>query len=94
LLEKEKLNGANFMDWYCNLRIVLIQEKIEYVLTKPYPDDLPAGSSAADHRVHEKRCDDAPNVSCLMLATMSPDLQKQYEHVDAYTMIQGLRGNT
>jgi hypothetical protein len=27
-----------------------------------------------------------------MVATMSPDLQKQYEHVDAYTMIQGLRG--
>jgi hypothetical protein len=27
-----------------------------------------------------------------MLATMSPDLQKQYEHVDAYTMIHGLHG--
>jgi hypothetical protein len=27
-----------------------------------------------------------------MLATMSLDLQKQDEHVDAYTMIQGLRG--
>jgi hypothetical protein len=27
-----------------------------------------------------------------MLTTMSPDLQKQYEHVDAYTMIKGLRG--
>jgi hypothetical protein len=27
-----------------------------------------------------------------MLATMSPDLQEQYEHVDAYTMIEGLRG--
>jgi hypothetical protein len=26
-----------------------------------------------------------------MLATMSPDLQKQYEHADAYTMIEGLR---
>jgi hypothetical protein len=38
----------------------------------------------------EKRCDDALNVSCLMLATISPDLQKQYEHVDAYTIIQGL----
>jgi hypothetical protein len=35
---------------------------------------------------------DALNISCLMLAIMSPDLQKQYEHVDAYTMIQGLRG--
>jgi hypothetical protein len=27
-----------------------------------------------------------------MLSTMYPDLQKQYEHVDAYTMIEGLRG--
>jgi hypothetical protein len=27
-----------------------------------------------------------------MLAIMSPDLQKQYEYVNAYTMIQGLRG--
>jgi hypothetical protein len=27
-----------------------------------------------------------------MLAITSPDLQKQYEHVDAYTMIQGLHG--
>jgi hypothetical protein len=27
LLEKEKLIGANFMDWYRNLRIVLRQEK-------------------------------------------------------------------
>jgi hypothetical protein len=27
LLEKEKLNGANFMDWYRNMRIVLRQEK-------------------------------------------------------------------
>jgi hypothetical protein len=27
-----------------------------------------------------------------MLATMSPGLQKTYEHVDAYTMIEGLRG--
>jgi hypothetical protein len=48
LLEKEKLNGANSMDWKCNLRIVLRQEKIEYVLTEPYPEDLPTGSSTVD----------------------------------------------
>jgi hypothetical protein len=87
LLEKEKLNEANFMDWYRNLRIVLRQEKIEYVLTEPYPDDLLADSTIADHRAHTKHRDDALNVRCLMLARMSPDLQKQYEHVDAYTMI-------
>jgi hypothetical protein len=27
VLEKEKLNGTNFIDWYHNLRIVLRQEK-------------------------------------------------------------------
>jgi hypothetical protein len=74
LLEKEKLNRANFMNWYRNLRIVLRQEKTEYVLSEPYLEDLPAGSSAADHRANEKRCDDALNMSYLMLATMSHDL--------------------
>jgi hypothetical protein len=86
LLEKEKVNGPNFMDWYYNLRIVLTKEKTEYVLTELFPEDLPAGSSAADCRANEKRCNDALNVSCLMLTTMSPDLQKQYEHVDFYTV--------
>jgi hypothetical protein len=76
LLKKEMLNGANFMDWYCNLRIVLRQEKTEYVLVESHPDDLSVSSSATDRRAHEKRCDDALNVSCLMLTTMSPDLQK------------------
>jgi hypothetical protein len=90
LLEKEKLNGANFMDWLCNLRIILRQEKTEYILTEPYPEDLPAGLSPANHGAYEKWCDDALNVSCLILAIMSPDLQKQYDHVDAYSMIRGL----
>jgi hypothetical protein len=54
LLEKEKLNEANFMDWYRNLRIVLRHEEIECVLTVPYPNDLPAGLTIVDHRAHEK----------------------------------------
>jgi hypothetical protein len=74
LLEKEKLNRAYFMDQYRNLRIVLRQEKNEYVLSESYPKDLPAGSIAIDHRAHEKCCDDVVNVNYLMLATMSHDL--------------------
>jgi hypothetical protein len=76
LLEKEMLNGANFIDWYHNLRIVLRQEKTKYILTELYPDDLPASSIAVDRRAHEKHCDDVLNISCLMLATMFPDMQK------------------
>jgi hypothetical protein len=62
------------MDWYRNLRIVLRQEKIEYVLSEPYPKDIPTDSSDADRITYEKRCDDALNISCLMLVRMSPAL--------------------
>ena len=33
VLKKDKLNGANFLDWYRNLRIVLTQERVR-VYTK------------------------------------------------------------
>jgi hypothetical protein len=54
LLEKENPNGANFIDWYHNLRIVLKQEKIEYVLTESYTEDLPASWSTTDRIAYEK----------------------------------------
>ena len=92
VLDKEKLNGTNFIDWYRNLRIVLRQEKKEYVLEQPYPNDLPDNATDADRTAYEKHIDDAVNMSCLMLATMSPDLQKQYEHTDGYNMIGELCG--
>ena len=92
VLHKEKLNGTNFIDWYRNLRIVLRKEQREYVLEQPYPNDLLDNAINVDRTAYEKHCDDAVNMSCLMLATMSPDLQKQYEHTDAYNMIGGLRG--
>nr|ABG22008.1 retrotransposon protein, putative, Ty1-copia subclass [Oryza sativa Japonica Group] len=91
ILEKEKLTGTNFMDWYRNLRIVLRQEHKEFVLTQPFPADLPNNASAAQRREHEKRCNDYLDISCLMLATMSPELQSQYEALDAHTIITGLR---
>ena len=71
VLEKEKLNGTNFIDWDRSLIIVLRQERKEYVLELPYPNDLPDNASNADLTAYEKHCDDAVNVSCLMLATMS-----------------------
>ena len=90
--DKEKLNGTNFIAWYHNLRIVLRQEKNEYALEKPYPDDLPDDATDSARAAYKKHCNDAINVNYLMLATMSPDLQKQYEHTNAYNKIAGLHG--
>ena len=77
ILEKEKLNGSNFLDWYRNLRIVLKQEKKEYVLEKPVPKRAPpANASQANRNAYKKHEDDALDAGCLMLATMNSDLQK------------------
>ncbi|KAK8694405.1 hypothetical protein V6N13_071958 [Hibiscus sabdariffa] len=88
LLEKEKLNGINFLDWFCNLRIVLKQERKEYVIEEAVPNDPGPNAPRAVKDKFKKHMDDMLDVGCLMLATMTPELQKQHEDMVAYEMIQ------
>ena len=37
VLEKDKLNGTNYADWICNLRIILRAANKEDVLVNPSP---------------------------------------------------------
>ncbi|KAK8585384.1 hypothetical protein V6N13_076258 [Hibiscus sabdariffa] len=91
LLEKEKLNGIIFLDWFRNLRIVLKQERKEYVIEEDVPIDPGANASRVDKDKYKKHMDDMLDVGCLMLATMTPELQKQHEDMVAYEMIQNLK---
>ena len=79
VLEKDKLNGANFLDWYRNLRIVLTQERKLYVLEQRISEAPPANATRDDKDAYKKHQDDALDVSSLMLATMNSELQKQHE---------------
>ncbi|KAK8596879.1 hypothetical protein V6N13_001488 [Hibiscus sabdariffa] len=74
LLEKEKLNGINFLDWFRNLRIVLKQERNEYVIEEPVPDESAGNAYRADKDTFKKHMDDMLDVGCLMLATMTHKL--------------------
>ncbi|KAG8497203.1 hypothetical protein CXB51_008568 [Gossypium anomalum] len=91
VLEKDKLNGLNFLDWFRNLKIVLKQERKLYVIEKPLPDEPPANASRADKDAYKKHLDEMVDVRCLMLATMNPELQKQHEDMVAYDMIEHLK---
>ncbi|KAK8624779.1 hypothetical protein V6N13_089665 [Hibiscus sabdariffa] len=91
LLEKEKLNGINFLDWFRNLRIVLKQERKEYVIEEAVPNDPGPNAPIADKDKFKKHMDDMLDVSYLVLATMTPELQKQHEDMVAYEMIQNLK---
>ncbi|XP_017609417.1 uncharacterized protein LOC108455356 [Gossypium arboreum] len=91
VLENDKLNGLNFLDWFRNLRIVLKQERKLYVNEQPLPNEPPANASRADRDVYKKHLNDMVDVRCLMLATMNPELQKQHEDMVAYDMIDHLK---
>ena len=54
---------------------------------------MPAENAAANLKTSYKRaCDESLDVSCLMLAAMNSDLQKQFENIEVYDMIVALKG--
>ncbi|KAL4282732.1 hypothetical protein GQ457_16G018300 [Hibiscus cannabinus] len=111
ILEKEKLNDINFLNWYQRLvttllkgkskliweigvtcmRIVLNQEKKEYVIIEFVPNEPGNNSPRASKDKFEKHMDDMLDVGCLVLATITLELQKQLEYVVSYEMIQNLK---
>jgi gag-polypeptide of LTR copia-type len=93
LLDEEKLksDGINFMDWHRNLRIVLRHEKKEHILTQLIPKKPHDKASQADKDKYTKFVDDELDVSCLMVATMSPELQKRFETHGAYEVMDTLK---
>ncbi|KAK8652276.1 hypothetical protein V6N13_061297 [Hibiscus sabdariffa] len=72
-------------------KFVKLKERKEYVIEEPVPDEPAANAPRADKDKFKKHLDDMLDVSCLMLATMSPELQKQHEDMNAYNMIQNLK---
>ena len=69
VLEKDKLNGTNFLDWHRNLRIVLVQERKLSVLDEPV-----ANAPRAQRDTYIKNQSDSVDIKCLMLATMEFEL--------------------
>ena len=91
VLEKDKLNGLNFLDWFRNLRIVLKKEWKLYVIEAPTPKSPPPNATRADMDDHKKILNNVLDMGCLMLATMTPELQKQHEDMIVYQMIKHLK---
>ncbi|KAL4279985.1 hypothetical protein GQ457_03G019310 [Hibiscus cannabinus] len=91
LIEKKKVNGINLLNWFRNLRIVLKQERNEYVIEEHVPNEPSANASRADKYMFKKHMDEMLDGGCLMLATMTPKLQKKHEDMVTYEMIQNLK---
>jgi len=75
--EKDKLSETDFLDCHRNIRIVLTHKKKLYVLDEPILEEQPVGAPNAKRDSYHKHLNDSVEVSCIILATMTPKLQKQ-----------------
>ncbi|XP_057779722.1 uncharacterized protein LOC130998310 [Salvia miltiorrhiza] len=94
LIETNKLTGSNFTDWLRCLRLVLRLEKIEYVLDNPItviPDKQSDEYASFDEAAHKKHVEDATSAQCVMLSSMTTELQRQHEHMFPYDMLKHLK---
>ncbi|KAK8704956.1 hypothetical protein V6N13_048568 [Hibiscus sabdariffa] len=73
------------------MRIVLKQERKEYVIEEHVLNEPGANAPRADKDMFKKHMDGMIDVGCLMLATMTLELQKQHEDMVAYEMIHNLK---
>ncbi|PNX91697.1 hypothetical protein L195_g047830, partial [Trifolium pratense] len=63
-----------------------------YVLDEPLHEEAPpVGAPRAKRDAYSKHFNDVVEVSCIMLATMTVELQKQHENMVAFNMIEHLK---
>ena len=78
ILTQNKLTGNNYVEWKCNLDIMLTTEDHIYVLSTPCPPEPPANVAAAVKRKFDKWKKSNGMARCYMLAFMAGVLQHQF----------------
>ncbi|KAL7585481.1 hypothetical protein Lser_V15G45906 [Lactuca serriola] len=81
-------NGSNFNDWIRKIRMVTRYEDKEYVLDKELKEineETATPEEITEYRAHKK---DATMMSCIMLATMTTELQKSDDDYYPFEMHQ------
>ncbi|XP_042423332.1 uncharacterized protein LOC122010935 [Zingiber officinale] len=92
ILEKENiLLGSNYLDWYRKLKIVLRHERKIYVLENELLKEPTPNASDEDQSYYSQYIEDALDVQCIMLSSMSPELQRQHKNMSAREIDQHLR---
>ncbi|KAL0394478.1 UNVERIFIED_CONTAM: hypothetical protein Slati_4414000 [Sesamum latifolium] len=81
-MDTNKFNGTNYNDWLRNLKIILDFENQGYVLDKPLPTALPKGSSPEERVTFDKWLEDNRKTRSIILASMTNEIQKQYDRLD------------
>ena len=90
ILNDNKLTNKNFLDWERNLRIVLRQERKLYTIDEDPLTEPEENASDEEFAEYEKYKEDCEDVSCLILASISAEFQKQCQDIECWEMINHL----
>ena len=90
IVDVNRLTSPNYMDWLCSLRIVLMVEKITYVLDTVMPM-LEVGASEDEITHYMKYIDDSTFAQCYRLGSMTPVLHRLHEKMDAKSILRHVR---
>nr|XP_016505196.1 PREDICTED: uncharacterized protein LOC107823117 [Nicotiana tabacum] len=91
ILETNKLVGPNFDDWYVNLRIVLMHEKLIDVIDK-HAKEVPDEDDDDDAtKIYQKYLEECLTTKCIILASMSSELQKKHQNIDLTAILEHLK---
>ena len=74
-----------------NLRIVLTQEKVSYILDSPAPDTIGEDAFEEERATFKMWKDDSVTVKCIMLVSMNNKLQRQHEGMDVFSILLNLK---
>ena len=74
ILESNKLIGPNFLDWLRNLKIVLRSEKLLFILDEAILEVPSVDAPNEVYMAYNRYRDAKEMATCLMLASMSPEL--------------------
>ena len=78
-----KAYWANYINQLKNLKIVLKS----YAIDKPVPSTPIADAPVSEQEAYQKHSKDMDAACSIMLASMSSELQKQFDHMDAPTIL-------
>ena len=91
ILDTNKLTDPNYVDWLRNLCIVLVQEKLSYILNTPDPDLVGEDALEEEKATYKMWQNDSMIVKCIILASMSNKLSRQYKDMDASSILLNLK---
>ena len=91
ILDANRLTGPNYSDWLRNLKIVFRSEQIAYILEGEAPLEPALDAPEEEMIAYEKWKEDSTIAHCYMLASMSNELQRQHENMDARSVLLHLK---